>query len=102
MSDIVVPGFASSELMADLSKAFADFSAEERQKLIKQVIKKEQKSIFEKKNSHTYQCIYRSMAFSNSLSRIAKVRKKSSLLIVRRKVPLLVVRVPSRLMPSYP
>ncbi|GAA5804286.1 SCP2 sterol-binding domain-containing protein [Helicostylum pulchrum] len=37
MSDIVVPGFQSSELMADLSKAFADFSAEERQKLIKQV-----------------------------------------------------------------
>ncbi|KAG2234178.1 SCP2 sterol-binding domain-containing protein [Thamnidium elegans] len=37
MSDIVVPGFQSSELMADLSKAFADFSPEERQKLIKQV-----------------------------------------------------------------
>lgn len=37
MSDIVVPGFKSSELIADLSKAFEAFSEEERAKLIKQV-----------------------------------------------------------------
>ncbi|KAF1805770.1 SCP2 sterol-binding domain-containing protein [Mucor lusitanicus] len=37
MSDIVVPGFKSSELIADLNKAFESFSPEERAKLIKQV-----------------------------------------------------------------
>ncbi|KAI8639838.1 SCP2 sterol-binding domain-containing protein [Parasitella parasitica] len=37
MSDIVVPGFKSSELIADLSKAFDGFSSEERAKLVKQV-----------------------------------------------------------------
>ncbi|ORY98585.1 SCP2 sterol-binding domain-containing protein [Syncephalastrum racemosum] len=37
MSDIVVPGFQSSELIAELSKAFEAFSPEERAKLIKQV-----------------------------------------------------------------
>lgn len=37
MSDIVVPGFQSSQLMADLNKAFEEFSPEEKQKLIKQV-----------------------------------------------------------------
>ncbi|KAI8095116.1 SCP2 sterol-binding domain-containing protein [Gilbertella persicaria] len=37
MSDIVVPGFKSSELIAELNKAFEDFSPEERTKLIKQV-----------------------------------------------------------------
>lgn len=37
MSDIVVPGFKSSELIAELSKAFEGFSAEERAKLVKQV-----------------------------------------------------------------
>ncbi|GAA5812980.1 hypothetical protein MFLAVUS_006444 [Mucor flavus] len=37
MSDIVVPGFKSSELIAELSKAFEAFSEEERAKLIKQV-----------------------------------------------------------------
>lgn len=37
MSDIIVPGFKSSELIADLNKAFEAFSPEERAKLIKQV-----------------------------------------------------------------
>lgn len=37
MSDIVVPGFKSSELIADLNKAFESFTPEERAKLIKQV-----------------------------------------------------------------
>jgi putative sterol carrier protein len=37
MSDIVVPGFKSSELIAELSTAFDAFSSEERAKLIKQV-----------------------------------------------------------------
>lgn len=37
MSDIVVPGFKSSELIAELSKAFENFSPEEKAKLIKQV-----------------------------------------------------------------
>lgn len=39
MSDIVVPGFKSSELIAELNKVFDGYSAEERAKLIKQVIK---------------------------------------------------------------
>ncbi|CDH58567.1 sterol-binding-like protein [Lichtheimia corymbifera JMRC:FSU:9682] len=37
MSDIVVPGFKSSELIAELNKAFEGYSDEERAKLIKQV-----------------------------------------------------------------
>lgn len=37
MSDIIVPGFKSSELIAELSKAFEAFNEEERAKLIKQV-----------------------------------------------------------------
>ncbi|KAF7727638.1 hypothetical protein EC973_007296 [Apophysomyces ossiformis] len=37
MSDIVVPGFKSSELIAELNKVFENFSAEEKAKLIKQV-----------------------------------------------------------------
>ncbi|KAG0175691.1 hypothetical protein DFQ28_006881 [Apophysomyces sp. BC1034] len=37
MSDIVVPGFKSSELIAELNKVFENFSEEERAKLIKQV-----------------------------------------------------------------
>ncbi|KAI9359076.1 SCP2 sterol-binding domain-containing protein [Pilaira anomala] len=37
MSDIVVPGFKSSELIAELNKAFEAFSEEERAKMIKQV-----------------------------------------------------------------
>ncbi|KAI8885555.1 sterol-binding-like protein [Backusella circina FSU 941] len=37
MSDIVVPGFKSSELIAELSKAFENFNADEKAKLIKQV-----------------------------------------------------------------
>ncbi|KAG2206503.1 SCP2 sterol-binding domain-containing protein [Mucor mucedo] len=37
MSDIVVPGFKSSELIAELNKAFEGFSDEERAKMIKQV-----------------------------------------------------------------
>ncbi|KAJ8659244.1 hypothetical protein O0I10_004958 [Lichtheimia ornata] len=37
MSDIVVPGFKASELIAELNKAFEGFSDEERAKLIKQV-----------------------------------------------------------------
>lgn len=37
MSDIVVPGFKSSELIAELNKAFESFTPEERAKLIKQV-----------------------------------------------------------------
>ncbi|CDS09147.1 Putative Sterol binding protein [Lichtheimia ramosa] len=37
MSDIVVPGFKSSELIAELNKVFDGYSAEERAKLIKQV-----------------------------------------------------------------
>ncbi|CEP07917.1 hypothetical protein [Parasitella parasitica] len=37
MSDIIVPGFKSSELIADLNKAFDGFSPEERAKLVKQV-----------------------------------------------------------------
>ncbi|KAI8139748.1 SCP2 sterol-binding domain-containing protein [Fennellomyces sp. T-0311] len=37
MSDIVVPGFKGSELIAELSKAFEGFSDEERAKLMKQV-----------------------------------------------------------------
>ncbi|EIE76679.1 hypothetical protein G6F46_007035 [Rhizopus delemar] len=37
MSDIVVPGFKSSELIAELNKAFESFSPEEKAKLIKQV-----------------------------------------------------------------
>jgi putative sterol carrier protein len=37
MSDIIVPGFKSSELIADLSKAFEGFNAEEKAKLVKQV-----------------------------------------------------------------
>lgn len=39
MSDIVVPGFKASELIAELNKAFEGFSDEERAKLIKQVRK---------------------------------------------------------------
>ncbi|KAI9473526.1 MAG: SCP2 sterol-binding domain-containing protein [Benjaminiella poitrasii] len=37
MSDLVVPGFKSSELINDLNKAFDQFSPEERAKLVKQV-----------------------------------------------------------------
>ncbi|KAI7882625.1 sterol-binding-like protein [Lichtheimia hyalospora FSU 10163] len=37
MSDIVVPGFQSSELIAELAKTFEGYSEEERAKLIKQV-----------------------------------------------------------------
>ncbi|RCH78975.1 hypothetical protein CU097_003238, partial [Rhizopus azygosporus] len=37
MSDIVVPGFKSSELIAELNKSFENYSPEEKQKLIKQV-----------------------------------------------------------------
>ncbi|KAI9310962.1 SCP2 sterol-binding domain-containing protein [Dichotomocladium elegans] len=37
MSDIVVPGFASSELIASLDKVFEGYSPEEKQKLLKQV-----------------------------------------------------------------
>lgn len=37
MSDIIVPGFKSSELIAELNKAFENFSPEEKAKLIKQV-----------------------------------------------------------------
>lgn len=37
MSDIVVPGFASSELIAALAKIFDEYSPEERAKFIKQV-----------------------------------------------------------------
>ena len=37
MSDIVVPGFKSSELIAELSKVFDAMSADERAKFIKQV-----------------------------------------------------------------
>lgn len=37
MSDIIVPGFKSSELIAELNKAFEAFSTEERAKLLKQV-----------------------------------------------------------------
>ncbi|KAI9498099.1 SCP2 sterol-binding domain-containing protein [Zychaea mexicana] len=37
MSDIVVPGFASSELIAELAKVFESMGADEKAKLIKQV-----------------------------------------------------------------
>ncbi|CDH58548.1 sterol-binding protein [Lichtheimia corymbifera JMRC:FSU:9682] len=37
MSDIVVPGFASSELIAALAKIFDEYTPEERAKFIKQV-----------------------------------------------------------------
>ncbi|KAI8331928.1 SCP2 sterol-binding domain-containing protein [Chlamydoabsidia padenii] len=37
MSDIVVPGFKSSELIAQLDKVFSNYSAEEKAKLIKEV-----------------------------------------------------------------
>jgi hypothetical protein len=37
MSDIVVPGFKSSELIAELDKVFAAYSADEKAKLVKQV-----------------------------------------------------------------
>jgi len=37
MSDIIVPGFKSSELIAELSKSFESFSPEEKAKLLKQV-----------------------------------------------------------------
>ncbi|KAI7904764.1 SCP2 sterol-binding domain-containing protein [Cokeromyces recurvatus] len=37
MSDLIVPGFKSSELINDLNKAFDQFSTEDRAKLIKQV-----------------------------------------------------------------
>lgn len=37
MSDIVVPGFKSSELIAELDKVFSNYSAEEKAKLVKQV-----------------------------------------------------------------
>ncbi|CAO3591992.1 sterol binding protein [Absidia repens] len=37
MSDIIVPGFKGSELIAELSKAFEAYTPEERAKLIKQV-----------------------------------------------------------------
>ncbi|ORZ07651.1 SCP2 sterol-binding domain-containing protein [Absidia repens] len=37
MSDIIVPGFKSSELIAELDKIFSNYSAEEKAKLIKQV-----------------------------------------------------------------
>ncbi|CAO3595055.1 unnamed protein product [Absidia cylindrospora] len=37
MSSIIVPGFKSSELIAELDKVFANYSAEEKAKLIKQV-----------------------------------------------------------------
>lgn len=37
MSDIVVPGFKSSELIAELDKVFASYSADEKTKLVKQV-----------------------------------------------------------------
>lgn len=37
MSDIIVPGFKSSELIAELNKSFESFSPEEKAKLLKQV-----------------------------------------------------------------
>ncbi|KAI8341999.1 sterol binding protein [Chlamydoabsidia padenii] len=37
MSDIIVPGFKGSELIAELNKAFEAYTPEERAKLIKQV-----------------------------------------------------------------
>ncbi|CAO3595811.1 unnamed protein product [Absidia cylindrospora] len=37
MSDIIVPGFKSSELIAELDKIFSNYSAEEKAKLVKQV-----------------------------------------------------------------
>lgn len=37
MSDIIVPGFKSSELIAELDKVFAGYSPEEKVKLVKQV-----------------------------------------------------------------
>ncbi|CAO3636471.1 unnamed protein product [Cunninghamella echinulata] len=37
MSAIIVPGFKSSELIAELDKVFSNYTAEEKAKLIKQV-----------------------------------------------------------------
>ncbi|CAO0800795.1 unnamed protein product [Mucor circinelloides] len=37
MSDIIVPGFKSSELIAELNKSFESFTPEEKAKLLKQV-----------------------------------------------------------------
>lgn len=37
MSDIAVPGFKSSQLIAELNKSFEAFSPEEKAKLLKQV-----------------------------------------------------------------
>ena len=37
MSDIIVPGFKSSELIAELAKVFDQMSDDERAKLMKQV-----------------------------------------------------------------
>ncbi|KAL1934797.1 hypothetical protein VTP01DRAFT_6979 [Rhizomucor pusillus] len=37
MSELVVPGFKGSEIIAELDKSFANISAEEKAKLIKQV-----------------------------------------------------------------
>ncbi|KAG2204230.1 hypothetical protein INT46_008845 [Mucor plumbeus] len=37
MSDIVIPGFKSSQLIAELNKSFEAFSPEEKAKLLKQV-----------------------------------------------------------------
>lgn len=37
MSELVVPGFKGSEIIAELDKSFANISAEEKAKLIKLV-----------------------------------------------------------------
>lgn len=97
MSDIVVPGFASSELIAALAKIFDEYTPEERAKFIKQVCTYITiRSLFVKDD--LYRCCPRSTVSSNLISRTRKARLRPSSLTQRRKARSPVVRVP-RLMP---
>lgn len=98
MSDIVVPGFKSSELIAELNKAFEGYSDEERAKLIKQVRKSCLFYYALIRNADKENMGYRSTVSSNSSSR-RMARLRPSLSMLRRRAVFSVAPV-SRLMLS--
>lgn len=98
MSDIVVPGFKSSELIAELNKAFEGYSDEERAKLIKQVRKSCLFYYALIRHADKENMGYRLTVSSNSSSR-RMARLRPSLSMSRRRVAFSVAPA-SRLTPS--
>lgn len=95
MSDIIVPGFKSSELIAELNKSFESFSPEEKAKLLKQVCI-QSRVLFHRlvaKLLHNTDHKHRRSMVSFSLqSKTRMAKKRFSLSIAKRKEKYLAVK----------